>query len=78
MRPGAVLQALLEHDDLADVAVARAMARERAVQFALLLAMLPPEVQTEHGAGEDDEPGHGRHESKTEDAQRSSSRCGKR
>src|SRR5262245_46058170 len=56
---GTVLQALLEHDHLADVTVAGAMAGERAVVLTLLLAVLPPEVEREHAAGEKDEPDHG-------------------
>lgn len=57
----AVPQTLLEHDHLANVAVTRAMACERAVQFALLLTTLPPEIEAEHGTREEYEPRHGRY-----------------
>src|SRR4029453_4773666 len=56
--PGAVLNGLLEHDYLTDVAVAGAMAGERAVHFARARAMLPPEVQGKNRPGKNNKPGH--------------------
>ena len=55
----AARQMSLQYDDLTDVAVAGAVARERAVHFALARAMLPPEVHGKHRRGKDDEPDHG-------------------
>lgn len=55
---GAVLQSAFEHDNLTDVAVPEAMARQWAIELALLLAMQAPEVKSEHRASEDYEPRH--------------------
>ena len=55
---GAVLQSAFEHDDLTDVAVPEAMARQWAIELALLLAMQAPEVKCEYRASEDHEPRH--------------------
>src|SRR5262245_42914519 len=55
---GAVTDPLGQGHDLADVALADAMRRLRALHFALLDLVLAPEVQPEDRRGEDQEPAH--------------------
>ena len=76
----AVVKAMLEHDDLTDVAVARAVTGDRAVCFTRARAMLPPEVQGKHRRSKNDEPGHGCSEKEAVEATQSvaADACGKR
>ncbi len=53
-----VVQALLEHDHLTDVTMTLAVASQRTVELALLVALLLPEVQAEYAAGKNDKPSH--------------------
>ena len=57
-----IVQAFLEHDDLADVTVAGAVRCERTVQLFLTLDVLAPEVESEYRGCEGEKPDHVRAE----------------
>lgn len=55
---GPILQSMLQHHDLADVAVTGAMSRQRAVHLLLVLDVAAPEVESEHDGSEEKKPDH--------------------